>query len=49
MGIPEDGHGNKDVRTEKDKSWLYIIGFLMFFLLIGSCVKWLSAIFHGPH
>jgi len=52
MGTLEEG--NENIRTEQRKSWaenewLYIIGFLIFFFLIGSCVKWFSAIFHGLH
>ena len=45
----EEGKENKDIRTEQRKSWMYIIGFLIFFFLIGSCVKWLSAISHSTH
>jgi hypothetical protein len=54
MGTLEEDNEISDIRTKQHKSWtenewLYIIGFLMLFFLIGSCVKWLSAIFHGLH
>lgn len=54
MGTFEEANENKNIRAKQHKSWaenewLYIIGFLMLFFLIGSFVKWLSAIFHGPH
>jgi hypothetical protein len=48
MGILEEDNENKNVRAEQRKNWLYIVGFLIFFFLIGTCVKWLSAI-HGLH
>jgi len=49
MGTLEGDTESKDNRTAQYKSWLYIIGFLILFFLIGSCVKWFSAIFHGLH
>jgi hypothetical protein len=49
MGTLEEGNENKNIRAEQRKHWLYIIGFLLFFFLIGSCVKWLSTISHGLH
>jgi hypothetical protein len=49
VGALEDNNENKAIRAEQGKSWFFIIGFLMFFFLIGFGVKWLSAIFHGLH
>jgi hypothetical protein len=49
MGTLKEGNENKDITAEKRKSWFYIIGLLVFFLLIGTCVKWLSVTFHGLH
>lgn len=48
MGNLEEVNKNKNVRTGQRKHWLYIISFLIFFLLVGYFVKWLSAI-HGLH
>ncbi len=49
MSTGEADNKNKASRVEEGKNWLYIICFMMFFLLLGTCVKWISAAFHGPH
>jgi hypothetical protein len=49
MDTLEDDKENKDIMIQQRKSWVYIIGFLILFFLIGFCVKWLSAISHGSH
>jgi hypothetical protein len=48
MGNLEEISENKNVKKEQRKHWLYILSFLIFFLLVGYFVKWLSAI-HGLH
>lgn len=48
MGNLEEVNKNKNNRAEQRKHWLIIIGFLLFFLLTGAWVKWLSMI-HGLH
>ena len=48
MGTLEEDTEKKVSSTGQYKSWLYIIGVLIFFFLVGYFVKWLSAI-HGLH
>jgi hypothetical protein len=49
MGTSEGDTESKDSRTAQYKSWLYIIGILIFFFLVGFLVKWLSSNSHGLH
>jgi len=49
MGTFKEQNGSQDMKAQEIKSWLYIVALLVFFLLFGSCVKWISAVFHGPH
>jgi len=49
MGTSREETESKDSRTAQYKSWLYIIGILIFFFLLGFLVKWLSTDSHGLH
>ena len=49
MDTSVEKNESKDFKTEQRKSWFYIIIFMFVFLLIGTCIKWISSAFHGLH
>lgn len=49
MATLENTSESKDGKAVDYKSWAYIVGFLIFFLLVGFLVKWFSAMSHGTH